>query len=312
MIWTLPRPTVGVVALLVLLGGLARVSPSFAAARREAAHRRCPPYPRFPDAGCTGPLTPTSLHAIDGDLVISTDGEVMEGLDVRGCIVVRANDVTIRNVRVHDCMGWRLVSNGDEGAPARGTLIEDCELDGQNLRSDSVGVGGANFTVQSCDIHNVGTGVHLAGHNVVADNFIHDLYAEGDPTENGSHNDAVLSNGADNLYIFHNELMADNVGPGGGVSAALALYSDFSPIEHAVIRENRFNGGGYCTHGGSDDTKPFGSQAHDISYRANRFGRIAFDRCGMFGPVAYFDRAAPGNRWEDNVWDDDGADVEPS
>ena len=71
----LPRSPVAIAALSA--AGLMFFTPSTPSA--EGAPAQCPAYPAFPNAGCTGVPPGTALTELDGDIVVTTDGEVVSG-----------------------------------------------------------------------------------------------------------------------------------------------------------------------------------------------------------------------------------------
>ena len=140
------------------------------------------------------------------------DGCVLDGFDLSGAHndshngagvrINQANDVTIRNCRIHgNDMG--IMSNGD-GTPktAAGQLIESCLIYSNGDKADpgynhNLYLGGTSVTLLGCEVHS-----SLTGHNVksrahltvVAGCYIHDsanrefdlVDAKGDTTVPGS------------------------------------------------------------------------------------------------------------------------------
>ena len=76
-------------------------------------------------------------------------------------------------------------------------------------------------------------------------------------------------------------------------------------VNHFTIDHNLLNtAGSYCFYGDGGPTKPFHS--NNIIFTDNVFGRAIYHLCGFYGPVTYFNSAAPGNVWARNVWVDGG------
>jgi hypothetical protein len=125
------------------------------------------------------------------------------------------------------------------------------------------------------------------------------------PSGEDWHLDAFLSNGASNVVLRHNTLACDHAGSNnGGCSANVGIFGDFAKNSHYTIDHNLFVAGdnmSYCTYGGSTDSKPY--LADNMVFTNNVFQRGANGKCGQYGPVAAFDKSRPGNRWENNVWD---------
>lgn len=268
-----------------------------------AGGRTCPAYPAMPDASCTGVLAGSVLASMSGRIVLSTPGQVFENKDVAGCIVVKASNVTIRNVRVRgaSCDNQHQIDTG-YGAYA-GILIEDVEVDGMSTSGYGAGIGNSGFTCRRCNIHHVGQGINMSNDVVVEDSYIHNMISEGNPATTGSHNEAIISNGGSGFVIRHNYLDGETK----NASSSLSLYGDFSRISNVIVEQNLFNGGGFCVYGGSVPGKPY-PVASNTKFVNNRFGQRYYGSCGYYGPVTSFS-SANGNVWSGNVWDSSGAPV---
>src|SRR5262249_48906282 len=142
---------------------------------------RCPPYPSFPDANCTGP-TSTNLPLYTGSLEFRTDNQVVENVEMRidSGLYVPADNVTFRNVKIvftgaldSDFTMVNLNYN-------TGTVFQDCELDGQGNVARAI--TGSGVTVRNCHIHHVGNAVETESPMVIEGNYFHDIY-EADGTD---------------------------------------------------------------------------------------------------------------------------------
>ena len=120
----------------------------------------------------------------------------------------------------------------------------------------------------------------------------------------GSHNEAILSNGGSGFLVRGNRLDSNLE---DGTSSALSFYGDFEQVRDALVERNLFNGGGFCVYAGSVDGKPY-PVAANTRFVDNHFGRDLTDQCGWYGPVTAY-RAGNGNAWSGNVWHDTGAVV---
>ncbi len=295
--------------VLHVLGGVAAVGDDVAA---EAVGRAmCGPSPSpspspsgtpppsgFPDADSTGVPAGVVLTVHHGNLTITTDGAVVEELDIRGCLRIRADDVTVRRTRVRGepCDNRHQV---DLGVGVTGAVLEDVEIDGMDIDSFGAGIGNVGYTCRRCDIHHVGVGANMVRDVVVEDSWIHDIHYA-----NGSHNEAILSNGGSGFVVRGNRLDSNLE---DGTSSALSLYGDFEQVRDALVERNLFNGGGFCVYAGSVDGKPY-PVAANTRFLDNHFGRELTDQCGWYGPVTAY-RAGNGNVWSGNVWHDTGAPV---
>ncbi|MDP8962193.1 MAG: right-handed parallel beta-helix repeat-containing protein [Actinomycetota bacterium] len=262
-------------ALLVLLG--------LQVAGSGASALAVPPQP--PGDWNTGIPAGTSLRP-SGPLVVTDNATVIDGLDVQGCVQVKAHLVTIRRTRVR-CADWFGI-RVHEGY--RATRVEDVEVDGLGSPS-SIGVSGAYLTLRRSNIHGVGDGVRVGSNSLYEGNFIHDL-AIGD----GSHNDGMQVTGAaTNATIRGNTIVHVR-----RQTSAIIVKADQGPIRDILIEGNWLNGGTYTLYA-------YSTQQHDtqdVTVRHNRFGRDH-----VYGAVAT--KNPQGLRWEGNVWDDTEQPVPP-
>lgn len=257
-----------------------------------------PPAPSgtFPGPGNTGVPAGTVLRP-SGGFTVTTPGAVVENLDVTGCILVRANNVTIRNTRVRGSC-WAGAIDTDYGAYS-GILIHDVEIDGRNENAGAALLGNSGFTCRRCNIHHGGGGVRMTSDVVLEDSWIHDIYGAGD-----THNSGVGSNGGRNFVVRNNNIDCSTL---PNCSGALVLYGDFNPVQDVLVENNLFNGGGFCVYGGSVPGKPY-PVASNTRFLNNAFGRSAFQDCGYYGPYTSWSNAN-GNVWSGNHWVDTKAAV---
>jgi hypothetical protein len=292
----------GLVVALVRGGDEATVHGPSSSEPSRPASRGCPGYPAMPDASCTGwQHTGVRLTPYTGPMMITTPGTVIDARDVRGTLLIRADDVTITRSRVR---GHIDTGYGDH----RGILIRDVEVDAGNDDGFLAAIGSSGFACTRCNVHNAGQGFNITSDVTIQDSYVHDLFGQED-----SHNEPIVSNGGGGFTIVHNELVGsfNSATTGGGMSASLALYGDSGPIHDVLVRHNRFSlgdGGSYCVYAGSVPDKPH-PLAHNTRFLENRFSRVQPD-CGRHGPASSYDDAN-GNVWSGNVWDDTGATVNP-
>lgn len=256
-------------------------------------------WPGYSNTGV--PASDMSHLTPSATITVTQPGAVINGLDVHGCILVRANNVTIENTRVTgSCQASRLnIDTGSEDFT--GILIKDVEIDGMDSRAGA-GVGYSGYTCLRCNVHRVGQGL-VATHNVtIQDSWVHDLYYS-----DGQHIEAVLSNGGSKILLLHNSLDAP---PSAGTTAAVSLFGDFATISDVMVKDNLLNaGGGYCLYAGSQRGKAY-PNASDITVSGNTFGTKYNPKCGYAGPVADW-APGQGNTWSNNVWEGTGLQVVP-
>ena len=247
------------------------------------------PAPTGPDGSNTGVPAGVALKP-SGSLTVSTSGAVISGLDVSGCITIKANDVTIKNTRVRGkatCGGSHLIHTG---MGLSGIVIEDVELDGMGVSSGSA-VGNEGFTLNRVNIHNVGSdGVYVQDNVVIQNSWIHGLVYE-----SGDHNDTIMTNGdARNIVIKHNRLENPY-----GQTAVIALFEDFGGIHDVLVEDNLISGGGYSVYAGGNTSMPHSN----IRFINNTFTRQFWPKGGQHGPVTALDSTIT---WTGNTWLDTG------
>ena len=193
----------------------------------------------FPDASTTGVPPGTSLTTAplnsDGDFASSYAGQIIDGLNVHGTIVVNHPGVIIRN-----CEANLIITFADN------TTIEDCTIVGNNGSSGISIVFADNTTVQRCDISGVENGIWLEANNcLIQDNYLHDFIPY-DPIRD-PHSDGLQipgGSGVSNNLILHNNFdlaLASDPNADNGVNACITMTG----ATNVDIVNNRLNGGGY-------------------------------------------------------------------
>ncbi len=186
----------------------------------------------FPNATNTGVPAGVVLKP-SGSIVVETAGAVIEGLDIKGSVVIAAPNVTLKNCKVTDAgFDVVLVKPG-----ITGVTIQDCEIDNQ-------GVGGQGIAGQGTflrnNIHDCADGIDVRGDNTLIEgNFIHTMRGTAD-----SHFDGIQADGKfSNLTIRHNTVMNENT-----QTSAIMLDNYWGPIDKVVIEDNLLIGGGYTVY----------------------------------------------------------------
>ncbi|GAA1788998.1 hypothetical protein HC028_14995 [Planosporangium flavigriseum] len=252
---------------------------------------------RWPNAGNTGVPTGKALKKT-GDVRVIRNGALVDGLDVRGMIIVEANNVTIKNTRLTnaDTSVWGIVQQ----TRFSGLVVQDSEIRGngsQQMQQGILNLGGG-LTVRRTDISQVADGV-ATNQGLIEDCYLHDPKAF-----DGDHVDMIqATSGPDDgksLVIRHNTVINDL-----DQTSALALFQDFGVAHDVLVVNNYLAGGGYTVYGGEGDK----GTSRNIRFEHNTFGRDVYANGGKWGPVAHFDSNGPGNTWIGNVWAGTGAAV---
>ena len=256
----------------------------------------------------TGPNDLGALVA-SGDIDVTTNGALIENVDVTGNIDIEADNVTLRNFRV-DCDG---------------------SLYGVRVRD-----GADNVTVQDGEIWNCDSaGVYAKGTNgLFTKLYVHDMESDGLKTDGdgntvswsyltrlgageGSHADGNQSvSGTNNTFEYNNFYMPKSGTPGHDNEPATSdptyLYpgppwrSNATFIMHsgtsAIIRNNWLTGGNYTIYGNPGTT-----------VRNNIFGRENADHPSLSSCTNCNGSSrlcnGPFDDWSGNVWEDDGTEA---
>jgi hypothetical protein len=312
-----PRAAAAIAAVAVAVGGVGTYvaindddegrGDGGAAGGAAAEIINCMPDPSacgFPDVENTGlTVSEGSLTAVNGNVTLTTPGEVYENKLVHGQILVTAPNVTIRNVKVVCACAGAIRSFPGEGNTG-GLVIEDSEID---LDGDvfGPGIGSANFTARRVFFHNGGDCGAVDDNTVIEDSLCvlgPDATGDGVPDSTDfcrdpgdPHFDGFQTNGDDNAFL-HNTIR----NPCPQTSAISVGRNDIS-TDNVQIRKNLMAGGGwtlYCNSSEIDVTNEH--------VTGNRFAEPYFSRSGSYGPVTGCNLA---DTYTGNVWDDDNSTV---
>ena len=228
----------------------------------------------------------------EGDLTVSTPGQVIDGLEIRGLVIINAPDVVIKNSRivgraVNSSVG--LVSNVRSGLPF---TIQDSELDAAVPSPYLNGIFGSAFTALRVDISNVIDPIHVIGGDVeIRDSWLHDNdHYEQDPLWNGtpSHSDSLQIEAGKDITVVGNRME-------GAHNAAIQITQNTSKAALGDVRitDNYFNDGG-CTVNIARTPAPIGN----FVVSGNEFGPDRkFAQCGILAPEMNTPQQS-GNIWE--------------
>ncbi|MDG4823066.1 hypothetical protein O7635_14520 [Asanoa sp. WMMD1127] len=210
----------------------------------------------FPGPSNTGVPDGTALKA-SGGLTLSKAGQVVSGLDIKGCVTVNAKNVVIRNSKI-SCGSNYSIRVSDASA---NLLVENVTIDGQGKNSATVCCGG--YTLKKVEIFNTIDGPRLGNNSQVIDSWIHHL-----TRASGSHNDAMQTTAGSNIVVRHNTIEAYNPDTKDPFNACLMIGSTTGPsVTNLLYEQNYCNGGNYSI-GVREDLNGSG-----IVFRDNLFGR---------------------------------------
>lgn len=223
----------------------------------------------YPDATNTGVPSGVALTP-SGSITVTTNGAIIDGLDISGQIVVNADNVTIRNCRITSSDYYPI-----DYARA-GLLIEDCEIIG-TADAVTAAVSFDNYTIRRCNIGGTTDGLKANSDVVIEDCYIHDLRVSG-----GSHNDGIQSTGGSNVTVRHNTIDTGDAG--------VAIQFGSSDTGW-LVTDNLIHSSGWAFNGGAGTSND--------TFTNNRFAPVP----GWYGPIGV---EGTGNVISGNYYDDTG------
>jgi hypothetical protein len=255
----------------------------------------------FPDESTTGVPSGTTLKAESGNISITDDNTVISGVDLTGSFDVYANNVTIENSRITSSNWWGInLRPGYSGLKILHCTIIGVVGKGPDNGGEDYGV--SNMSNGSIEIgyNNIYafSDVISTGHGLIHDNYVHDLQAFKNTSNQMNHADPIISDGDDplGLTITHNTLL-NQLTTDQGASAAIGLFADDGPITNATVTNNWLAGGAYAFYGG-------GAGSSNVKVSGNVFSKQYWPQCGVYGPVAYWNASGTGNSFSGNTFSD--------
>nr|MDT0657778.1 hypothetical protein [Micromonospora sp. DSM 115978] len=217
----------------------------------------------FPGPNNTGVPAGTTLRP-SGSITVTTNGQVLDSLDINGCVLVSAANVVIRKTRIR-CG----VTYGIRTLNARNLLVEDSEVDGMGRIQVAVCCG--DYTLRRVEITNAIDGPRLGTNTVVENSWIHHL-----KRLPGSHNDTLQTTGASNIVVRGNTLEPYNPATRDPMNACLMIGSTTGPIVSNLLFERNYCNGGNYSIGIRTDLNGSGIRIRNNVYgRNHRYGVVA-------------------------------------
>jgi hypothetical protein len=193
----------------------------------------------MPDESTTGVPQDGRLRRLPDDdyFTVESDGEVFDGVEINGCIVILADDVVVRNSLIR-CAGPNPAIWQREG---EGGVFERNTIEGSEF--PSAGIAGSHMEARGNRITGTVDGIKIGPDSVVEGNWISDL-AQGEIDGEQTHNDGIQSQGGSQVLIVGNRIEGPKAWWANG-GAFLKQEADSPPIHDAVIASNWFSGFGY-------------------------------------------------------------------
>ncbi|MGF9764874.1 hypothetical protein AAII07_58400 [Microvirga sp. 0TCS3.31] len=211
----------------------------------------------FPTAANTGVSSGVTLTP-SGSIIVTEAGTILDGLNITGSVIIRANNVTLKNSNVTSGGYYGIrVDTGYTGAH-----VINCDIDGRGQGIGSHGIQGSGTFIGN-EIRGFENGITInAGTSTIRSNYIHNLAAQGSP-----HFDGIQVQGGQNGVLIENNTIILTSSQTG----AIFLQSYFGNINNVMIRNNYVDGGGYTMY--FDGSKNTTYRMTDITWQDNYNGR---------------------------------------
>jgi hypothetical protein len=239
----------------------------------------------YPTTATAGVPAGTALTVVNGDDIIKTNGAVVDGKEIHGCVDVRASNVTIRNSRIIGPCDYGVSTYSAGGT----TVLDHVEIN--CTTGTGTGLAGPNFAAHAVYIHDCENGLEINDGSSLVDSVI--SAREG---TSSAHGDGIQSQGGNNVVIRHNTLLETNP-----VTSAIITNPT---LNNGWLIEDNFMGGGaytlYCP-----------EQGTNFVVRNNRFvpAKLSSLYSAAFGLTDACDHS--GITWTGNYRDSDGSTVAP-
>jgi len=182
----------------------------------------------------TGPSK--ALTTTSSSITITTDGTIIDGYDITGAIIVRANNVTIRDTRIRTTSPYGI----DITPTVTGLVVDHVSIEGlANTCSSGIDPDGS-WTLRYSNISGCIDGIKVRNNQLVEWNYVYNLRTGNLPNGGLAHNDAMQSTSGNNVIVRHNNL---NANWQAGANSSLMMGTEFGPMSNYVFDSNRFNGG---------------------------------------------------------------------
>lgn len=240
----------------------------------------------YPDASSTGAKGQLTVHV--GKLVTSKDGQVVENLDIQGCLQVVNKNVTVQNVKIEGGCTYSLDTSKATGP----TTISDVTVLATSGQAAAVVL--RDGTATRLDVSGGNDGVKIWGGAAVtfADSYVHDL-----TRTTGSHDDAVQVQSGGDVVLQHLTLLPfDGTDPMNSCVQIGALTGNLASL---TMTASICDGGNYSINANNTGVGTTVT-AGPLTFTGNRFGTDY-----RYGVKAHL--GAPlSTTWSNNVDDTTG------
>lgn len=246
-----------------------------------------------PSAATTGVPAGTQLRVHKGNLVVRRPGAVISGLEVRGRVVIKAANVTIRNTAIRggskprSGIGLLTIVN----RRARNYVVENVTIRPRRISRNFDGIKVSRpGLLRRLDVSGTVDGILIYGSGVrVESSYLHDFrhFRFNPKQRGGSHDDSIQVVAGDGIRIFGNTLT-------GARNAAVMVTQDVGPTRDLQITDNWIDNGACSINFGSG-----GPYQTGIQVNGNRFGRAQLvPGCAIVRRARSSDLRPVGNVWD--------------
>lgn len=253
------------------------------------------PTPPTVQAAGVGVPPGTRLTRHDGTLYVTTPGAVIDSLEVYGAVIIQANNVTIKNSRIHGAANPSTpAASIDNNRGFTGLLVSQSDVTGTtNDWRAAMGIAGHDMRIERTNIYGVVDNVTITGNNVIIDNsWLHgNLYVvvpNRPAKDRYAHADNVQIQQGNNIQILNSRLE-------DSTNAATMITQDDGKVDNVTWRNNYINGGA-CSINIAEKRH---GRIKGLILSNNTFGNdTANPNCAVIAPGS----SAPGmdrNHWAD-------------
>jgi hypothetical protein len=265
-----------------------------------------PPPSGFPNADNTG-VPPGTTLTPSGTIYANTAGQVIDGRDVSGSIVVKAPNVTIRNTRIRSG-DWTAVDNSSTGL----TIVDSTlEGGGQGVQFGLACVFEADeTTIRRVEISGCENGIDVSPESaglcsndvLVEDSWIHDMNYTATSEHPDPHTDGIQINECANHITIRHNTIRPQVSGTPGTTSAIIMYTGSGVQNSDVLIEGNILDGSHASVALYCPRNP----ATNIFVRTNRMLK------GVFGSYTDSCSASHVTDYSGNVDDATGAPISGS
>lgn len=223
----------------------------------------------YPDETNTGVKPGVSLTTVS-TYTADDDGEVVQNLLITEQLRIRANNVTVRNVRISTNTYYPIDYSGNSYT---GLVVEDSEIIGTSS-AVTAGMSFTNYTARRVEVYGTADGFKADQNVIIQDSYIHNLRVT-----SSSHNDGIQATGGSNVQVRHNTFKMS------GTSNEIMQFNGTN--SGWTIENNLIDGGGWVFNA---------SSLNGTAIRSNRFTRTQ----------GYGILTIPGATYTGNYYDNDG------